>query len=314
MTLLRRCADAHIAEDHIAAAAIIASTWRGLIVAVIFAFIAPLAVSVAHAESTNATSSRAARDEAMRAIPWRSMTPEARRAAQFVVKNASIYRRLPTRVIDCDPEMFNFLFQHPEVVIDVWRLMGISQVTLEKTPDGAYRGSDGAGTAGMVRFLFTNWGQNGQNTAVVFADGSYDGKPFVSQLKAQSIMLLRSSAIQETNGRHYVTVRVDTFVRIDQMGIELVAKTVQPWIAKTADRNFIETLSFVSNFSRTAEKNPQGMQRLANRLAAVDEPTRNELVAVCFRTAERYAMRDSTFRPSMPLLAHRDEVYVERKQ
>ena len=39
---------------------------------------------------------------------------------------------MPTRVIDCDPEMFNFLLQHPEVVIDVWRVMGISQVALDK--------------------------------------------------------------------------------------------------------------------------------------------------------------------------------------
>jgi hypothetical protein len=72
-----------------------------------------------------------------------------------------------------------------------------------------------------------------------------------------------------------------------------VAKTVQPWIAKTADQNFIETLSFVSNFSRTAEKNPQGMQRLASRLQALDEPTRNELVTLCFRTAEHSAQRDA---------------------
>jgi hypothetical protein len=106
-------------------------------------------------------------------------------------------------------------------------------------------------------------------------------------------MLLRSSSIRETNGRRYVTVKVDTFVRIENLGIEIIAKTVQPWIAKTADQNLIETLTFVSNFSRTAEKNPQGMKRLANRLDAVDEPTRRELVTLCFRTAERYAQRDN---------------------
>ena len=82
--------------------------------------------------------------------------------------------------------------------------------------------------------------------------------------------MLQSGAVQETNGRNYVTVRVDSFVCIEQMGIELVAKTVQPWINKTADRNFIETLGFVSTFSQTAEKNPQGMQRLAARLQQVD--------------------------------------------
>jgi hypothetical protein len=257
------------------------------------------------ANNTEATSSRAARDEAVRAIPWREIPAEHRRAAQYIVKNVSIYRRLPTRVIDCDPEMFNFLMQHPEVVIDVWRVMGISQVTLERLADGAYRGSDNAGTTGTVRFLVSQWGQDAQNLAVIMADGTYEGKPFVTPLKARTLILLRSGAVRETNGRHYVTVRVDSFVRIEQMGVELVAKTAQPWISKTADRNFIETLTFVSNFSRTAEKNPQGMQRLATRLASIDEPTRKELVAVCFRTAERYAQSRAQSRVGGPLLAQR---------
>jgi hypothetical protein len=289
--------------------AAIDSGWRRSAV-VSVAIVAALCTSpsAALADVGDPTSSRAARDEAIRAIPWRALGPDDRRSAQFVVKNTSIYRRLPTRVIDCDPEMFNFLFQHPEVVIDVWRVMGISQVSLEKLPSGAYRGTDGAGTTGVVRFLHMNFGPNAQNVAVIYADGSYEGKPFVAPLKAQSILLLRSSAVQETNGRHYVTVRVDSFIRIDQMGVELVAKTVQPWISKIADRNFIETLTFVSNFSRTAEKNPQGMQRLATRLGSLDEPTRNELVAVCYRTAERYAQVDTSGRTSAALVAHRAEI------
>jgi hypothetical protein len=241
---------------------------------------------------TGATSSRSARDEAIRLIPWKQMSPQARQTAQGVINGATIYRRLPTRVIDCDPDLFTFLLQHPEVVIDTWRVMGISQVALTRGPDGTYHGTDGAGTNGNVRYLFSNWGQGGQNVAVVHADGSYSGPPFVTPLKAQSIMFVRTSAVRETNGRTYVTVRMDSFVRVEQLGIEIIAKTVQPWIAKTADQNLIETLTFVSNFSRTAEKNPDGMQRLAARLGAVDEPTRNQLVNLCFRTAERNARRD----------------------
>lgn len=258
--------------------------------------------------ATDATSSRAARDEAIRALPWKQMSPANRGTAQTIINDASIYRRLPTRVIDCDPDLFTFLLQHPEVVIDVWRVMGVSQVALTKTPDGNYHGTDGAGTTGTVRYLFCNWGQNAQNVAVVYADGAYSGKPFVTPLKAQSIMLVRSGAIQETNGRRYVTVKIDSFVRVEQLGIEIVAKTVQPWINKTADQNVIETLTFVSNFSRTAERNPQGMQRLASRLNT-DEPTRTQLVNLCFRTAERYAQRDEPSRTG-DILDHQDIVVL----
>jgi hypothetical protein len=272
------------------------------------AMIAATCVATTHAlADADATSSRAARNEAMRAIPWQQVAPQFRRAAQNVVGDASLYRRLPTRVIDCDPDVFTFLLQHPEVVIDVWRVMGISQVALDKLPNGAYRGSDSAGTVGTVRFVHTTWGQGADNTVVIYADGSYDGKPFLKPLKAQSVILLRSGSVQETNGRHYITVRIDSFMKIEQMGVELVAKTVQPWISQTADRNFIETLTFVSNFSRTAEKNPQGMKRLATRLNAVDQPTRDELVAICFRTAERYARRDDATRTSSDDLAHPPE-------
>jgi hypothetical protein len=258
----------------------------------------------AHADSS-ATSNPSAREEAVRAIPWRQIAPPHRRSAQHVVKNASLYRRLPTRIIDCDPDMFTFLVQHPEVVIDVWRVMGLSQVALERLPNGTYRGTDGAGTTGTVRFLCADWGRNAQNLAVVFADGAYEGKPFVKPVKAQSVLLLRSGAVQETNGRHYVTVRIDSFVRIEQLGIELVAKTIQPWISKTADYNFLETLTFVSNFSRTAEQNPAGIQRLATRLPSIDEPTRNALVALSFRTAQRYAHRDAANQAGAPLLAQK---------
>ena len=239
-----------------------------------------------------ATSDRAARDEAIRAIPWKQLPDPQRRKLQYVIQHASMYRRLPTRVIDCDPDLFTFLLQHPEVVVDVWQMMGVSKVTLQQVADQAYRADDGAGTTGNVCYLYADWGPEARNLAVVYAEGAYDGKPFLQPLRAKTAIVLQSGAVQETNGRNYITVRVDSFVDIEQMGVELVAKTVQPWINKTADRNFIETLGFVSTFSQTAEKNPQGMQRLATRLKTVDGPTRQQLVNLCYRAAQRYATND----------------------
>ena len=184
-------------------------------------------------------------------------------------------------------------------------------MTLQQTAANAYRGDDGGGTTGNVAYVYTNWGPEAQNLAVVYADGAYEGKPFLKPLRARSVIVLQSGAVQETNGRNYITVRVDSFVCIQQMGVELVAKTVQPWINQTADRNFIETLGFVSTFSQTAEKNPQGMQRLASRLRTVDAPTRDELVHLCFRAAQRYAKDDAGPGQKPYVLAQRVELPVK---
>jgi hypothetical protein len=89
------------------------------------------------------------------------------------------------------------------------------------------------------------------------------------------------------------------------MAVELVAKSVQPWVNATADRNLVETLTFFSNFSRTAERNPDGMQRLAARLPTVDEPTRRELVQLCFQTAGRYSQLDRPRGPGQALVVQR---------
>jgi hypothetical protein len=250
---------------------------------------ATFAQSVAESD---ASSSRAARDEAVRAIPWQLIPPNEQPLVRSIVQQSSIYRRLPTRVIDCHPAMFTFLMQHPEVVADVWRVMGVSRVKLDKLGPGAYRGNDGAGTTGTVRFMAGEWGPEARNTAIVFADGAYDGKPFVLPLRAKSIVLMRSSAVRERNGRYYVTVQADTFIQVEQLAIDLIARTVQPWVNATADRNLVETLTFVSNFSRTAEKNPEGMKRMAAMLTAVDEPTRNELMQLCNLAAMRYGEQE----------------------
>jgi hypothetical protein len=52
------------------------------------------------------------------------------------------------------------------------------------------------------------------------------------------------------------------------------------------------------------------MQRLATRLASVDEPTRSELVALCFRTHQRHAKLGSAGGTRGTLLAHRDELVL----
>jgi hypothetical protein len=252
------------------------------------------------------TSSAEARDDAMRKIPWSHLPEGQRRDVENVVKNPSIYRRLPTRVVDCDPDLFTFLLRRPDVVVDVWKLMGISRVALDRISDQTYRGNDGSGTSGSVGYVYTDWGPDARNLAVIYADGAYDGKPFLTPLRAQTVVLLQSGSVQETDGRRYVTVRVDSFIHIDKLGVELIAKTVQPWICKTADENFNQTVDFLSTFSHTAERNPQGMRRMAARLPGLDEPTRGELVRLCFQTSQRYA-DDGSANGTTPLVLAQQE-------
>ncbi|WP_252851831.1 hypothetical protein [Aeoliella straminimaris] len=245
-------------------------------------------VAQAESDAMAATSGRAARDEAMRSIPWRNLDNTERRAVEYVVRNATMYRRMPTRVIDCDPQVFNFLGQNPEVVTELWKLMGVANLDLEKIGPDTYRAKDDAGTSGTMKFLSASWNDNAQNTVLVFCEGTYHGTPLPADVTARSVLLLRSGSMVETDGRPYVTARLDSFVLVDRWGAEMVAKTIKPLLINTADHNFTETMKFVGTFSKTAESNPAGMQRLADRLQKLDNPTRQGMARVCAATAARY--------------------------
>jgi hypothetical protein len=256
----------------------------------------------AEANQVEASSSAEAREEARQAIPWQKLVPDERRAVEQLVNSASIYRRMPTRVIDCDPELFNFLGKNPEVVTEIWRMMGVCQLKLERTGRDTFSATDAAGTVGGVRMLHSEWNPGAQNRVLVYSEGTYCGKPFPRPVKARSISLLRSGSVVETNGRPYVTARLDTFVVIDRWGIELVAKTVQPLLASTADHNFVETMKFVSTFSKTSEVNPDGMQRLSDKLVDLSLDTRHQMATACQATAARYQSLSKTEGPSIQLV------------
>ncbi|TWT90705.1 hypothetical protein Mal64_11000 [Pseudobythopirellula maris] len=243
----------------------------------------------------DASSSSEAKQQALRAIPWRQLSASRRRGVEGIVREADLYRRLPSQVIDCDAEIFTHLAQNPELVVGVWRQMGVTQLNLQRRSDTTYHTSDGAGTKGGVRVLFADYGKGrggeddatGDVTILAYAEGVYDAPPMPQSIRARCVLLFRSTSFREENGRTYITGRLDSFVDFDDLAMEIVAKTLGPLINRTADHNFVETMKFMATFSRAATRNPDAIEGLAGRLDGIDPQPREELVRICRRAAQR---------------------------
>ena len=50
-----------------------------------------------------------------------------------------MFRRLPIRTIECDSEMYLFLLRHPDVVVNIWQVLGVSQLEVRQIDQGAVR-------------------------------------------------------------------------------------------------------------------------------------------------------------------------------
>jgi hypothetical protein len=255
--------------------------------AICLAIILLTASPVAHAEQTAANTSRAAREEALRALPLDKLNRGSRAKAGGVVKNLSIYRRLPAQTIECDPELFAFLMRHPEVVVNIWQVMGITKMQLDRMDSTHYKVADGEGTKGQMEYLYTS-----PNVSVIYSEGTYDGPLYPRTVRGRCLMLLRSDYRRTASGRPAIVAQLDTFLSVDNLGVEVLARTFQPLIGKAADHNFTETANFVANLSRTAETNEEGLLRIGRKLNRIDAATRERFLELISAVPQKLALAE----------------------
>lgn len=225
-----------------------------------------------------------ARAAAIQSIPRHLLSPEALGKVDAVLGDTAMYRCLPIRVMPCDPDMYLFLVRHPDVVVNIWDVLKMSNLAMEQTGTTTYEIVDNAGTEGTVEFLYQS-----PDVHILYSEGRYRGPLIKKPMTGRSIVVLKTGYVREPDGRYYITSRLDAFVQVDHEGLELLTKTIHPFLGKVADVNFIQTIAFVGSLSKTAEVDPGGVRRLARQLDKVSPEVARRFAQVSDKVAVRAA-------------------------
>jgi hypothetical protein len=231
-------------------------------------------------------STREARDQAIRSIPYPQLTQSASSKIHEVVDHASYFRRLPTQSVESDPEMFTFLVRNPEVIVNIWDVMGITRVSLQRLSQYQMAGDDGSGTTCKMDLIFGN-----DTTHIYHVTGAYKGSMWPKELHGQSVVILHHKPLPASNGIPQMSVTMDVFLKLENLGADLVVRTLGPLVNKSADYNFVECVAFVGQVSSVAVNNPIGLQNLASRLENIDPRVRDQFVSTAKTMANRYPIR-----------------------
>ncbi len=227
-------------------------------------------------------SSGSQRKDVLASLPMERLTPQARQRIQSVAASPTIYRRLPTQAIDCDPEMFTFLARNAEVMVGLWELMGITSVQTRRTGPYRFEAIDGTGTRCSIDLVYGD-----PKIHIFVADGSYDGKMVTKPVRGRGVFVLRSSYAASSSGRTTVTGTIDCFVKIEGLGADLIARTLSGLIGRSADNNFTETAKFMAQVSQASEMNTPAMLDVAYRLPQVSDETRQRFTNVIRAVSNR---------------------------
>jgi hypothetical protein len=166
--------------------------------------------------------------------------------------------------------------------VNIWELLGVSQVHARQIQEGKFRVADNSGTTGRLEILYES-----QDTHLVYAQGQYEGVLSPRPAHGSCLLIFKSGYVQENDGRWYVTTQLDAFLNLEPGALELLTKAFQSLVGPVADANFTQTIGFVGSLSHTSEVNPQGVRRLAAKLTHVSPEVRQQFAEIADRVAKK---------------------------
>jgi hypothetical protein len=244
-------------------------------------------------------------------MPLDRIAEPQRKAIEPCLRAATLYRRLPVETVTCDADLLDFALAKPEAIVDIWRVLGISRLTLDPVGPRQWRLSDGYGTVGVLRLVHQE--RQGRGGLLVFhGRGAYTGPLSPKNLTGSCVLLVRHGpAMPAVDGRQRQIVQIDTFLDMDGVGLEIVTRTLQPLIVRSAASNLHEICLFMSTLSDSARTNPEGVAQLAGRLQQTDAADRQTLATIARRAAQPAAGRPQTARIDAADVAAVDRLQTE---
>ncbi|HEV7280958.1 MAG TPA: hypothetical protein VGN57_12205 [Pirellulaceae bacterium] len=235
---------------------------------------------------TEADTSDEARQKAIRAIPFERLTPQSQARLKQALTGAGTYRRAPVEVFPCDPDLYLFLVRNPEVIVNLWRTMNVTQLTCRKVEPYVVDAQDGMGTFARAELLYGDPALH-----VVLGEGYYEGALLRRRTNGKSVMILSSGYFRGDDGSPYVSVQLDFFLDVEFGAADLLARTFQPMVGKAIDMNFSESAKFLGKVHQVSETNGPGMAELAGKLQDCDPATRQEFAGVVQSIHQRFLER-----------------------
>ena len=197
-------------------------------------------------------------------IPWHSLDEHSTKLIRDVLDGKTFFRQMPQQLGYCDAEMYDFLICHPDVVVELWELLGVTQISLTETGPNKYLLKEGTTTTSRIEVLYKS-----KNLCVVYASGEYDAPVLLRKIKGDVILLLKSRYGRDKENRPVVQCDLDAYVRIHNPGAEMLAKILIPVVGKIADSNFEQAVRFVMNVSEAAQEDYEPLAGLAQRMENV---------------------------------------------
>ncbi|MDR3197146.1 MAG: hypothetical protein LBU34_04685 [Planctomycetaceae bacterium] len=225
--------------------------------------------------------------DSLKKIPWDFLSSQSRLKINRVISEYSLFRRMPQQKVYADPEMFQFLSEHPDLVVGFWEKLGITQLSFRELDKDQYLMKETTGTSAVVEVVYRT-----NDICIIYAKGLYKGPFLVKSYDGEVVLIFRSRSVRDVNNEPVIICDLEVFVRIDHLGVDFLAKLFATTLGKVADSNFEQTVAFVGYVSESAGINAESVKRAGYQVKNIREAVREDFGEVVDRVAMRIARRN----------------------
>lgn len=208
-------------------------------------------------------------------LPYNRMSRGAQQRASAILSDLSQYRRMPALQYPVDPNIYQYLINHPDVAVSTWRAMGISQLQMYQTAPFEYEAKATDGSDGTADVLWRDG-----NQCLFIVEGRYNSPILPNPVQAKALVWLQYRFVKTKSGEFLVNQQVETFVNFPSTAIETIAKIATALTNTILDRNVFEVSLYARMMSQAGQKDPEWMSQVAQRMDGVKPQRKIELVRV----------------------------------
>ncbi len=229
---------------------------------------------------SSGSSLSAARKKALAELPLNKVAADLRPKLDDIVKNISLFRRMPTLRFTTDPDVYQFFIAHPDAAASSWRVMEISTFELNHVGPANYEADSHDGSTGTVEVLHSS-----PERQLVLCVGSFKSPLLLRPIKANALLHLQPVFHKSADGQTIVTHSLDMFVSFPSQPIDITAKLISPVSHSMADRNFREVSMWVAMMNVAMSQQPEWIDQVARQMQGVSEQRRVQLLKLALQTS-----------------------------
>jgi hypothetical protein len=185
-------------------------------------------------------------------VALESMPAATRDALSKVMKDPTLTAVSPAEEFVAQPDMYQWLLDHPDRTAGAWRKMGVAAVEIKPLKDGRFCWKDENGS----ELVWQNVAQ-GPTGRVWYAEGKVNPGPLFPTVAVKAVAVLTYADTPRSTGDAVIKHQIEVFLHTDSKTAALATKLLGDGAPRMASQGSEQLLMFFSGIAKYAHDKPE---------------------------------------------------------